>query len=258
MKLGSALLLLAPAAAALGQNALTPAEKAAGWVLLFDGRTMSGWEANDSWVVDDGSLKALAHPLVRRDLFTRASWGDFELAFDWRISPQGNSGVKYRIQDRFYVEDHAQAPAPKRFEDLTNYRMMHRLAGPPERGQQYVVGFEYQVIDNSVFPPGQKNLQRAGDLYDMAGGSGVEPNPVGEWNHSRIVLRGNHVEHWLNGVKVVDTSLDSADVRAGIEKRWGKGTPVGDALTNPNHEGRISLQNHTNEAWFRNIRIRPL
>ncbi len=260
MKLHSACFLIAFAAGAAGQqvNSLSSSDKAAGWALLFDGRSMDGWEANDAWVVEDGCLKALAHPRVRRDLFTEGNYRNFELVFDWRISPQGNSGVKYRIQDRFFVEDHPAPPAPKRFEDLANYRMANRIEEPPGHGQQYVIGFEYQVIDNSVFAPGQKTLQRAGDLYDMAGGSGVDPKPVGEWNHSRIVLRGDHVEHWLNGVKVVDTSLDAPQVRAGIEKRWGKGTPIANALEHPKPEGRISLQNHTNEAWFRNIRIRPL
>jgi hypothetical protein len=109
------LILLLPAYAAFGAdappaNTLTSGEKLAGWTLLFDGRTMDGWNdpraktpPGDAWAIDDGCLKANAHPRIVEDLFTKASYTDFELAFDWRISPQGNSGVKYRIQDHLFV-----------------------------------------------------------------------------------------------------------------------------------------------------------
>jgi hypothetical protein len=261
----AAVVVLAPVAAGLAQdaNTLTSEDKARGWRLLFDGATMHGWEdpassrpPGDAWLIEDGCLKSRARPRVRRDLFTTESFGDFELVFDWRVAAHANSGVKYRIQDRFWVEDRPADPKLKRFEDLTNYRMLHRLSVAPSPGQEYVVGFEYQVIDNSVFKPGQGLLQRAGSLYDMIAASRDASRPSGEWNHSRIAAKGTHVEHWLNGVKVVDTTLDSPDVRAGIETRWGPGTPVAKALANPKSQGPISLQNHNDEAWFRNIKIR--
>jgi hypothetical protein len=259
--------LVAFAAALYGQqpNTLSRAEKAAGWILLFDGKTMQGWEdpskknpPGDAWSIEGGALKAKRRPQVRQDLFTTATFRDFELAFDWRISPKGNSGVKYRIQDRFFVEEKSSDPARARFEDNTNYRMLHRLSQFPADGQEYVVGFEYQVVDNAALPSGRGELQRAGSLYDMIGVSTDASRPVGEWNNARIVVRGTRIEHWLNAVKVVDSALDSAQVKAGIEHRWGAGTPVTRTLTNPKPEGRICLQNHNDEAWFRNIKVRKL
>src|ERR1035438_4795448 len=88
------------------ENQLTPAEKSDGWKLLFNGNDMSGWDdprqknpAGDAWTLDDGCLNAHANPRITEDLFTQNTFGDFELVFDWRISPGGNSGVKYRIQE---------------------------------------------------------------------------------------------------------------------------------------------------------------
>jgi hypothetical protein len=91
-------------------NTLTAAEKRDGWTLLFDGETMNGWDdprlktpPGDAWTIKDGCLKATAHPHITEDLFNRDTFGDFDLEFDWRISPGGNSGVKYRIQDHRFV-----------------------------------------------------------------------------------------------------------------------------------------------------------
>jgi hypothetical protein len=246
-------------------NSLTSREKSDRWILLFDGKTMAGWEdpakgnpPGDAWTIEDGCLKSKARPNVRQDLFTKESFGDFELAFEWRISPRGNSGLKYRIQDRFWVEDRSPDPALKRFEDLTNYRMVNRMPARPDKGQEYVVGFEYQVIDNAGFTPGRGELQRAGSLYDTVGATQDAARPAGEWNAARIVVRGKHVEHWLNGVKVVDTMLDSPQVKASVEKRWGAGKPVAEALLKAAPRGPICLQNHNDEAWFRAIKLRPL
>jgi hypothetical protein len=267
MKLRGTCLFFASLVSAFGQqpNSLTAAEKAAGWILLFDGRTMNGWQdpskANppgDSWSIEDGALKSKRRPQLRQDLFTNATFGDFELAFEWRISERGNSGLKYRIQDRFFVEERHPDPALKRFEDATNFRMTHRLKAPPADGQEYVVGFEYQVIDNATFSGGRGPLQRAGSLYDMVAASQDAAKPAGEWNQARVVVKGAHVEHWLNGMKVVDTSLQSPEVRANIEKRWGAGKPVAQALANAKNEGPICLQNHNDEAWFRSIKVRKL
>jgi hypothetical protein len=221
---------------------------------------MAGWESpsGDAWTIEDGCLKAKARPRVRQDLFTKASFGDFELVFEWKTSPRGNSGLKYRIQDRFWVDEGNPDPALKRFENLANFRMAHRLKAPPEKGQEYVVGFEYQVIDNAAFAPGRGELQRAGSLYDAVGASQDATRPVGEWNLARVVAKGKHIEHWLNGVKVVDTMLDTPEVKAAVEKRWGPGTPVAQALIKPKLRGPICLQNHNDEAWFRGIKLRRL
>ena len=111
-------------AAATVQNRLTPAEQAAGWELLFDGRTMNGWQdparktpPGHSWVIEDGCLKAVPRCRIREDLFTKRSFTNFELAFDWRIAPGGNSGVKYRVQDRAILVAGKHYPGAKRSEE---------------------------------------------------------------------------------------------------------------------------------------------
>lgn len=258
-----ALLMAAFAAGAAAQNnTLTPEEKKAGWILLFDGKTMNHWvdprtknPPGDAWTIEDGCLKANQHPKITEDLFSRDTWRDFELVFDWRISPAGNSGVKYRIQDHFFVR-----LSPGRFESMVENSLLKPVEGRPAHGQDYVVGFEYQLTDDSSNSDATSNIKHtAGALYDMVAPAQHVTKPVGEFNHSRIVLKGNHVEHWLNGVKVVDSSLDSPDAMAGIEKRWSVAPKVLEMLAKqPKKDCPISLQNHDNDAWFRNIKIRPL
>ncbi|MCC7498476.1 MAG: DUF1080 domain-containing protein [Bryobacterales bacterium] len=259
------LLALAAATFAAEPNTLSPREKAEGWILLFDGHSMKGWEdparrnpPSDAFSVDNGTLHAHPKPKVRADLFSLAKFSDFEAAFDWKVARHANSGFKYRVQDRFYIESKSSDPALRKFENLANYRMTHRLKSPPEKGEQYSVAFEFQVIDNAVFSAGEHMMQRAGSLYDMVGASRDATRPVGEWNHSRVVVKGMHIAHWLNGAKVVDTSLDSAQVREGIIQRWGVDSPIGKALLNARKQGPVVLQNHDDEAWFRNIKIRRL
>ncbi|HZT33783.1 MAG TPA: DUF1080 domain-containing protein [Bryobacteraceae bacterium] len=243
-------------------NLLTPAEQAAGWELLFDGRTMNGWEdprvknpPGDAWSIEDGCLKATPHPRITEDLFSREKFRDFELLFDWRLARGSNTGVKYRIQDRIFL---AAAPVHP-FEALVNFSLAHR---PPRRasGQEYVIGFEYQLIDQQRYAGAlHGEVQYTGALYDMVAPLREAAKPVGEFNHSRLVVRGSHVEHWLNGVKVVDAGLDSKAVAESCAKRWGAGTPAYELLVKqPRRECPISLQNHGDAAWFRNIKIRRL
>jgi hypothetical protein len=249
-------------------NRLTPQERAARWRLLFDGRSLRGWEdpARESppghaWVVEDGCLKAVARPRIREDLLTTESFGDFELVFEWRISPRGNSGVKYRIQDRALLVRNRPSPAGPQFEAMVNYELTHRRGdrskiGPEDEIEEYLVAFEYQVIDAAVAAGARSG---PGSLYDLAGEPHRAERPVGEFNQGRILLRGNHVEHWLNGVKVVDVDLDSAEVLERLERRWGKGSPVYELLTRQERRRTpIALQHHNDEAWFRNIKLRPL
>ena len=177
--------------------------------------------------------------------------------FDWKISPGGNSGVKYRIQDRVMLADEVHGV---KFEDRANASMKDRRTDRPAKGQEYVIGFEYQVLDNEKNSDARRGANhQAGALYDMIAPAKDATLPVGEFNHSRLVVKGDHVEHWLNGVKVVDGSLNDPGVAAGTGARWGEGSPVYDLLVHhPKKECQISLQNHSSDAWFKNIKIRKL
>ncbi len=255
---------LAAMCASAQTNQLTPEEKSAGWILLFDGKSMNGWvdprqydPPGDAWSIDDGCLKANRKPRYTEDLFTKQTFRDFDLVFDWRISPAGNSGVKYRIQDHLFV---LPTEPQEKFEASVQRSFEHRTSVRPAKGQDYVVGFEYQMTDDASNPDAKGNPKHtAGALYDMVVPSTAASRPVGEFNHSRIVLRGNHTEHWLNGVKVVDSSLDSPDALAGIDKRWSVVPALHEMLAKqPKKDCPISLQNHGDEAWFRDIKIRRM
>ncbi len=234
-----------------------------GWASLFDGKTMAGWDdprqktpPGDAWTIDAGCLKANRAPRITEDLFTKDVFRDFELAFEWKVAPGANSGVKYRIQDRLFL-----APYPgHRFEEQVNYSVLHKPSVRPDHGQEYVVGFEYQLLDNERNSDARVGANhQAGALYDIVGPEKDATRPVGEFNESRLVVKGNQVEHWLNGVKVVETDLDSPLAAERIARRWGQGTPVTEALTKqPRKDCPISLQNHGGDTWFRNIRIRRL
>ena len=248
-------------------NHLTAQEKRAGWTLLFDGKTMAGWDdprsktpPGDSWAIEDGCLKATSHSKINEDLFSRTTYGDFELAFEWRISPGGNSGMKYRIQDHLFLIPKLAGAPTERFEASVERSFQNRTSIRPIQGQDYVVGFEYQITDDGTNKDSLSNAKHtAGALYDMVAPSAKVTKPVGEFNESRILVRGKHVEHWLNGVKVVDSTLDSPDALAGIAKRWKVSPHVYELLVKqPKAECQISLQNHGDVAWFRSIRIRRL
>ncbi|GIU78003.1 MAG: hypothetical protein KatS3mg005_1241 [Bryobacteraceae bacterium] len=261
-------LALGLAAAQPAANRLTAEEQKAGWRLLFDGETMRGWvpAAEGAWTVEDGCLKAIPRPVLREDLLTLDEFGDFELAFEWKVAPGANSGVKYLIQDSVLV-DEKQLPEGMRlsFEQQVGWFLEHRsakreLVKPGSGAQVYPVAFEYQVIDDKRHIDALYNATgRAGALYRMAAPAQSVSRPAGEFNEGRIVLRGLHVEHWLNGVKVVDIRLDDPQVRESIEKRWKEGHPVRRLLVEiPKRRTPIALQHHNDEAWFRNLKIREL
>ena len=245
-------------------NQLTAQEKAAGWKLLFDGKTFANWVDNTkmsppgtSFTIEDGCLKATSHPAIEEDLFSADTYGDFELEWDWKISPKGNSGLKYRIQDHVILPDQ-RVP---HFEDNVNAALQNRRTDRPAKGQDYVIGFEYQITDNAANSDATHAgpLHQSGALYDIFPPAKDATKPVGEFNHSRLVVKGDHVEHWLNGVKVVDASLKAPEVAKSMGKRWGAGGPVYELLVKqPRKECHFSLQNHSDVAWFKNIKVRRL
>ena len=226
-------------------NRLTAEEERSGWRLLFDGKTFDGWRGlgYDSvptahWTIENGMIRKIpdsqvsrqadGQPAVGGDLMTRETFRDFELTWEWKISRAGNSGVKYNVS-----EEISMAAAPN----------------------HAALGFEYQLLDDSLHEDNKVPSHRAGALYDL-----IAPNatkrlkPVGEWNTSTLVFRGNHGEHWLNGTKVVEFDL---------------GTPVMDSLVAHSkyrsiqnfaqrRSGHIVLQDHVDEVFFRNIKIRVM
>jgi hypothetical protein len=232
---------------------------------LFDGKTLDHWRdpraldpPGDAWTVEDGCIKANGKHRITEDLFSKETYTDFDFEWDWRIAPGGNSGVKYRIQKTVWLtSDHPKLP---RFEDQVEWFLNHPVEKRPAKGQEYVIGFEYQMIDDkaNVDAFAGKNHATAA-LYDMVAPSADATKPAGEWNHSRLVVQGNHVEHWLNGVKVVDTSIAPEEIKPKLQRRWGKSPGVFSLLGDqPKRDTPISLQNHDADTWFRNLNIRRL
>ena len=212
-------------------NTLSAAEKAAGWTLLFDGHSLDGWRgykkpdaAGLRWKVDDGalSLPAQTAPGTRSgDIISKDTFEQFELTFDWRIAPGGNSGVKYFI-----------------LEDLDS-----------------AIGHEYQVIDDERHADAKIGPHRqTAAFYDVLPAADRPIKPAGEWNTTRIVVRGQTVEHWLNGKKVLQYELGSPALKAAVAKSKFKGI----ARFGTRQNGHILLQDHGNQVWFRSIKIRRL
>ena len=262
-------LILMVLTATAADNTMTPAEKEAGWVLLFDGKTMNGWRdpgkrnpPGDAWVIDNGTLKTRAKPRLAEDLLSAEAYGNFELVFDWRVSPGGNTGLKYRLQRMIFIDDTKKQEGPGGFEamlgrEIADPRSDRANMSPGATGSEYTVGFEFQLIDDQKHADARKDLRHTtGALYSMIPPSAQAARPAGEWNEARLVVRGNRVEHWLNGTKVMDASLDSEPVRVGVTKRWSKVPAILEALTKPKPEGPIALQHHGDEVWFRNLKIR--
>ena len=213
-------------------NTLTAAEKKAGWTLLFDGHTVDAWhgykrpDATESrWKVEEGMLTLPPDngrdTHGQRDIISKDTFEQFELVFDWRIASGGNSGVKYFI-----------------LEDLDS-----------------AVGHEYQLIDDERHADAKVGPHRqTAALYDVLPAADRPTKPAGEWNTTRIVISGQTVEHWLNGKKVLQYELNSPALNAAIAKskfksidRFGK-----------RQNGHILLQDHGDQVWFRNIKIRRL
>ena len=211
---------------ATAPNTLTAAEQKAGWKLLFDGSTTAGWRGYKSqglpeqWHVEDGTLTKSkpAHDIVTTD-----KYGNFELQLDWKLAPKGNAGVFYR--------------------------------GTEEYDAIYWSAPEYQLLDDKGHPDGKSRLTSAASDYALYPSPKGYVHAAGHWNHTRIVVNGNHVEHWLNGHRMVTYTLGSKDWTARVAKSKFAAYPnYGKAS-----EGYIALQgDHDGALWLRNIKIKVL
>lgn len=208
-------------------NHLTKAEKKDGWRLLFDGKTTAGWRGfnqstfpGQGWVVEDGTLKHQAKG-GGGDVITVDRFTDFDLRFQWRVATGANSGVKYFINE--------------------------------ERGQP--IGHEYQVIDDATHADALRGGKwQTASLYDLFPPQDKMLRPVGEWNESRIFVEGKHVEHWLNGKKVLAYELESSELKAAIAgSKFKNVAGFGTKFKTP-----ILLQDHGDEVAYRSLKIREL
>lgn len=209
-------------------NSLSAAETSAGWKLLFDGQSLRGWHVyaktarpGAGWRAEDGLLKKLGKQRGG-DIVTDGVFDNFDLTWEWRIEAGGNNGIKYLVS-----EERPSAPGP-----------------------------EYQMIDDEGNPDGKLGPKhQTGSFYDVLPPAGDLPRkPSGQWNSSRVLVQGNHVEHWLNGKKVLEYELGSPKVKEAVaaskfKNAAGFGTKI---------KGRILLTDHQDECWFRNLKIREL
>jgi hypothetical protein len=239
----SSLFVAALIIAALAQNKtpinqLTKAEKASGWKLLFDGKTLDGWRGFHSdkvpagWAVEDGCIKKVpAEGELGRaggDLITVDQFDNFEFSIEWKLSKGANSGIKYLVSENL-----------------------------PPTGRSGV-SFEYQVLDDEAHPDAKQGIagnRTAGSLYDLIPASKDKKlKPVGEFNQTRIIVRGNHIEHWLNGVKVLEFERSGEKLKQHIAESKFKNTKgFGETA-----KGHILLQDHGDAVWYRNIKIRAI
>ena len=207
-------------------NTLTASERQAGWQLLFSGGDLSEWRGfkqqgiPQGWTAQNGAIHFNGEG--NSDLITKQQYDNFELKVDWKIAEGGNSGIFYNVSEEY---DGVPASAP-----------------------------EYQLIDAENYEGDLKDEQTSGANYALHAPTKGVAYPAGRWNETRIVVNGNHVEHWLNGEKVVEYELESEDWKKRVANSkfadW-KGYAQSE-------RGHLALQNHGDSVWFRNIKVRPL
>ncbi|MCH7473243.1 MAG: DUF1080 domain-containing protein [Gemmatimonadetes bacterium] len=216
-------------------NTLSAAEVEQGWQLLFDGESTDGWRGynrdgfpNDAWEVRDGNLVTLAQEDGGSgvDLVTEEQFENFELSIEFKLTAVGNSGILYRVVEREGEAIWYNAP-------------------------------EYQVLDDSAhLAMGTMDMHKhlTGDNYDIHASSVRASNPIGEWNHARIIVNGQHVEHWLNGVMTVEYEIESPEWEALVsESKFADYPNYGRTK-----QGRIGLQGYGRLVFYRNIKIRRI
>ncbi|OAM89704.1 DUF1080 domain-containing protein [Termitidicoccus mucosus] len=226
-------------------NTLTPAEKATGWKLLWDGKTTKGWRSAKTdtfpakgWVVKDGILTVQANggqeSAAGGDIITRERYTDFELRLEFKMTPGTNSGIKYFVQPNLDPISGTGAKA---------------AVGS-------AIGLEYQILDDALHPDaklGRDGNRTLGSLYDLIpAAADKKPNSTGEWNTARIIVRGNHIEHWLDGEKVLEYDRDTPAFHEAVANSKYKNIPHFGEWS----DGHILLQEHGNEVSYRNIKIR--
>ncbi len=221
------------------KNQLTQSEKENGWKLLWDGKTTEGWRGakldefpEEGWKIEDGVLSVLPsggeESAAGGDIVTKDLYGNFELVADFKLTEGANSGIKYFVDT-----------------DLN-------------KGPGSSIGLEYQILDDQRHPDaklGKNGNRTVASLYDLIPADPDKPiNPIGEWNTARIVSDGNHVEHWLNGAKVLEYERKSPEYRKLVsESKYAKWPNFGES-----DEGHILLQDHGNLVSFKNIKIRKI
>jgi hypothetical protein len=217
-----------PLAAEPAINTLTEEEKAEGWQLLFDGQHLDQWRGfkmetvPPGWSVEDGVLQFSSDHGGEGygDLMTKEQFANFELKLDWKISKHGNSGVLFRVTENY--------------------------------DQEFHTGPEVQLIDNDH--PEIEPLNSAGANYGLHAPAKDVTKPVGQWNTLHLIVDGPHVEHWMNGEKLVEYELWTDEWKklvAGTKfKQW--------ADYGMNKSGHIVLQDHGAGVWFRNLKVKPL
>jgi len=220
-------MVTAGCAAAQGQshNTLTSEERAEGWELLFDGSSLDGWRPYREagvpvgWAARDGMLVRVSEG---GDIVTEREFGDFEFIAEWRVEEAGNSGILYRAA---LGEEWVYHSAP-----------------------------EMQVLDDERHRDGQDPLTSAGANYGLHAAPRGVVRPAGEWNQARVVVEGSHVEHWLNGTRIVEYVLGSDEWEALVANSKFVEWPAYGRAT----RGHIGLQDHGDPVWYRNLKIREI
>jgi hypothetical protein len=203
------------------------------WVKLFDGKTTKGWHnygkttVGERWTVQDGALRLLPKDPNKAggDLVTDKEYSNFHLKLEWKIAPKGNSGIFL-----FVKEEPATYPTA------------------------YLTGLEMQVLDNDGHKDGKIITHRAGDLYDLIKSSSEPVKPVGEWNKVEVISNNGKLDFKLNGVHIVSTTIGDENwnkLVAGSKFAKFKGFGA-------YKSGKIALQDHSDEVWYRNITIKEL
>lgn len=234
-KSAAPILLLAIAVAVYGDD---------GFTALFDGKTLDGWTGmrgnplpSQSWTVEDGMIRT-QKDRTGGDLRTVAEYTDFDLRFEWKIAEKGNSGVKYNVQEEWISS--AFRPGLSEEQKL--------------RARRGAIGFEYQIADDAIFKRSTEDWGKSatGALYLLEWADEKPLKPVGEWNESRIVVQGNHGEHWLNGEKLFEFEMGSAELLEKVKKTKFRQAP-GYGIKG---SGPIVLTHHGTPVWYRSLRIK--